>query len=69
MDKKKHWETIYESKEPTNASWFQPYLQKSLALMESANLSPNAQIIDVGGGASTFAKSRFQESDRVEYFG
>jgi len=53
MDKQKHWETIYETKEPTNVSWFQPHLQKSLALIESANLNVDAQIIDVGGGAST----------------
>lgn len=53
MDKQKQWETIYETKEPTNVSWFQPHLQKSLASIESANLNADAQIIDVGGGAST----------------
>lgn len=53
MDKKNHWENIYESKEPTNVSWFQPHLENSLALISSANLKADAQIIDVGGGAST----------------
>lgn len=53
MDKQTHWEKIYETKEPTDVSWFQTHLQKSLALIDSANLKPDAQIIDVGGGAST----------------
>lgn len=53
MDKQQHWEKIYETKEPTDVSWFQSHLQKSLAMIDSANLSPDAQIIDVGGGAST----------------
>lgn len=53
MDKQKHWETIYETKDATEVSWFQPHLQKSLTLIDSARLAPNARIIDVGGGAST----------------
>jgi len=53
MDKQKHWESIYETKEPTEVSWFQTHLQKSLALIDSANLNTDARIIDVGGGAST----------------
>lgn len=53
MNKQKHWEHIYETKVPTDVSWFQIHLEKSLALIESANLKPDARIIDVGGGAST----------------
>lgn len=53
MDKQNHWEHIYETKEPTDVSWFQPNLQKSLTLIDSASLKPDAQIIDIGGGAST----------------
>lgn len=53
MDRKKHWETIYETKQSTDVSWFQPHLRQSLALIDSANLDANARIIDVGGGAST----------------
>lgn len=53
MDKQKHWENIYETKEPTDVSWFQTHLQKSLELIDSANLDASAKIIDVGGGAST----------------
>lgn len=53
MDRQKHWQNIYESKEQTNVSWFQPHLQKSLAMIDSANLKADVRIIDVGGGAST----------------
>ncbi len=53
MNKQQHWENIYETKEPTDVSWFQTHLQKSLALIDSANLNADAQIIDIGGGAST----------------
>ncbi len=53
MNKQKHWENIYETKEPTDVSWFQTHLQKSLELIDSANVTADARIIDVGGGAST----------------
>lgn len=53
MNKQKHWEHVYETKEPTDVSWFQNHLQKSLTLIDSANLTADARIIDIGGGAST----------------
>ena len=53
MNKHIHWEKIYATKEATNVSWFQPHLTKSLLLIESVKLNSDAQIIDVGGGAST----------------
>ena len=53
MNKQKHWETIYETKNPTEVSWFKSHLQKSLELIESAKLDTDAQIIDIGGGTST----------------
>ena len=53
MNKQLHWENIYEMKEPTDVSWFQTHLQKSLAMIDSAKLNADAQIIDIGGGAST----------------
>jgi ubiquinone/menaquinone biosynthesis C-methylase UbiE len=53
MDKQAHWENIYTVKDPPSVSWFQPHLSKSLELIDSASLDADAQIIDVGGGAST----------------
>lgn len=48
-----HWEAIYGSKGPQDVSWYRPHLDRSLKFIELARLSPDAAIIDVGGGAST----------------
>jgi ubiquinone/menaquinone biosynthesis C-methylase UbiE len=53
MDKQHHWENIYSTKDSKGVSWFRKHLEPSLELIESAKLSPDAGIIDVGGGAST----------------
>ena len=53
MDKQQHWESIYISKDATSVSWFQPHLSKSLEFIDSGELDADAQIIDIGGGAST----------------
>lgn len=52
MDKKKHWENIYQTKELTEVSWYQPVPQTSLDLLKQYNIAPNSNIIDVGGGDS-----------------
>lgn len=55
MDARSHWETIYSSKAANKLSWYRPHLESSLALIQRANPSPAARIIDVGGGESTLA--------------
>lgn len=55
MNAKTHWETIYQTKEPTQVSWFQPHPQLSLELIRRTGIQPEEPIIDVGGGASTLA--------------
>jgi ubiquinone/menaquinone biosynthesis C-methylase UbiE len=50
---KGHWEGVYKAKTPTQVSWYQPHLERSLALVSRAGLRHDASIIDVGGGAST----------------
>lgn len=52
MDKKQHWENIYHTKELTEVSWYQLVPQTSLDLIKQYKLSPDANIIDVGGGDS-----------------
>ena len=52
FDRKKHWETIYETKELKDVSWYQPTPETSLQLINDFNLSKDAKIIDVGGGDS-----------------
>ncbi len=54
MDGEQHWNRVYGSKPPDEASWYRPHLERSLAFIEEAALDEDAGIIDVGGGASTF---------------
>lgn len=52
MDRKAHWERVYREKSPQIVSWYQAEPASSLALVRDAVPSPEARIIDVGGGAS-----------------
>lgn len=53
MDPKSHWERIYNTKLPTQVSWYQPHARRSLDLIRRVNPPPDGAIIDVGGGASS----------------
>jgi SAM-dependent methyltransferase len=48
-----HWETIYQRRSPAEVSWYRPHLERSLRFIDGARLARDAEIIDVGGGAST----------------
>ena len=50
---KQHWERVYETKDPTEVSWYQPMPEKSIALIREAGIPIQAPLIDIGGGAST----------------
>ena len=52
MDRKKHWEDIYQSKNTAEVSWFQASPTTSLQFVKEFNLPLSARIIDVGGGYS-----------------
>ncbi|TGM01777.1 class I SAM-dependent methyltransferase [Leptospira jelokensis] len=52
MDHKTHWETIYTEKQPNEVSWTQEKPSLSLQLIENANKSKLAKLIDIGGGES-----------------
>ena len=52
MDRKAHWERVYETKAATEVSWFQTHADVSRELIESAAPDRASAIIDVGGGAS-----------------
>ena len=49
---KKHWETVYETKNPNQVSWTQEIPKTSLNFIHSFNTNKNAKIIDIGGGDS-----------------
>jgi SAM-dependent methyltransferase len=53
MSAKEHWENIYQTKAPTQVSWFQAHPQISLDLIRRTHLQPHEPLIDIGGGAST----------------
>jgi len=52
MDKKTHWEHIYETKAPTQVSWYQEHAQYSLQFIQNTGVPKTGHIIDIGGGAS-----------------
>ena len=51
--RKTHWEHVYETKEPTDVSWFQPVPEQSLQLIRATGIAATDPVIDAGGGAST----------------
>lgn len=53
LNRKKHWETVYETKTPDQVSWTQETPKTALDFIKSFGLSKTARIIDVGGGDST----------------
>ena len=53
VERRQHWERVYQTKRPTEVSWYQPHLEVSLQLIDEAVMTRDAHIIDVGGGEST----------------
>ena len=54
LNRKKHWENIYQNKELTGVSWYQPNPTTSLNFLKQSKVAFDAKIIDVGGGDSLF---------------
>jgi 2-polyprenyl-3-methyl-5-hydroxy-6-metoxy-1,4-benzoquinol methylase len=52
--RKDHWENIYQTKQLTDVSWYQPIPETSLDFLREFDLPKTAKIIDVGGGDSFF---------------
>ncbi|MSQ79489.1 MAG: class I SAM-dependent methyltransferase [Flavobacteriaceae bacterium] len=52
LDRKKHWENIYQTKNLKDVSWYQPTPTTSLDFLKQFNISTTAKIIDIGGGDS-----------------
>lgn len=55
LQRKKHWEIVYETKNPDEVSWTQEIPKTSLDFIHSFGLDKSAKIIDIGGGDSKFA--------------
>ena len=52
MERKAHWNAVYETRSDRDLSWFETLPDVSLRLMEAAGLSSESCVIDVGGGDS-----------------
>lgn len=45
-----HWQTLYQTKSPTDVSWFRPQLEVSLELMSLAGLNEKSRVIALCAG-------------------
>jgi 2-polyprenyl-3-methyl-5-hydroxy-6-metoxy-1,4-benzoquinol methylase len=52
LNRKKHWENIYNTKAINDVSWYQPKPETSLQFIKELNLPKSSNIIDIGGGDS-----------------
>jgi 2-polyprenyl-3-methyl-5-hydroxy-6-metoxy-1,4-benzoquinol methylase len=52
MNRRQHWERVYREKKATQVSWYAPHLELSISMIRAV-ADPAAEIIDIGGGAST----------------
>ena len=55
MEKKKHWENIYQSKNIDGVSWFQETPYESIELIKKFSTTDSDMIIDIGCGKSFLA--------------
>jgi len=51
-ERKVHWETVFQTKDTTKVSWYQPVPETSLRLIKKLKLPKTARIIEVGSGDS-----------------
>ncbi|MBK8698550.1 MAG: class I SAM-dependent methyltransferase [Saprospiraceae bacterium] len=54
LDRQKHWEKIYQTKDLKDVSWYQATPTTSLDFLKQFNIPTTAKIIDIGGGDSLF---------------
>lgn len=61
IDRKNHWETVYETKQPCEVSWTQENPKTSLDFILETHLDKTAKIIDIGGGDSKLVDYLLEE--------
>lgn len=61
IDRKQHWETVYETKNPNQVGWTQEIPKTSLEFIHSFGLKKTAKIIDIGGGDSKLVDYLLEE--------
>lgn len=55
IERKEHWEKVYQTKRLSEVSWYEPIPYTSLKIINDLSLSKSAAIIDIGGGDSLLA--------------
>jgi hypothetical protein len=60
-DRKKHWDAVYETKQPNEVSWTQENPKTSLDFIRETHLDKTAKIIDIGGGDSKLVDFLLEE--------
>lgn len=60
-NRKNHWETVYETKNPNEVSWTQEIPKTSLDFIKSFDLTKKSKIIDIGGGDSKLVDFLIEE--------
>jgi SAM-dependent methyltransferase len=58
-----YWDDAYAAGDSTH-SWFQPHSDMSLRILDTAGVSADASVIDVGGGASPLAGALLERGFR-----
>lgn len=53
MSRKEHWDHVFETKVPTELSWFQTTPSRSMAFVRATGVPAEAPVIDVGAGVSS----------------
>jgi 2-polyprenyl-3-methyl-5-hydroxy-6-metoxy-1,4-benzoquinol methylase len=53
MERRDHWEKVYNTKAPDKVSWYRPHLETSFGLIDRVCRVRKCAVIDVGGGEAT----------------
>jgi hypothetical protein len=61
INRKNHWETVYETKQPNEVSWTQENPKTSIDFIRETQLEKSAKIIDIGGGDSKLVDFLLEE--------
>lgn len=54
MNRKEHWEKVYQTKNFEEVSWYEEMPTTSIEFLAASKLPKTAKIIDIGGGESKF---------------
>ena len=55
VDRRRHWDRVFEERGPTGVSWYERSPRMSLEMIGLTGAGPKEAVLDVGGGASSLA--------------